>query len=185
MALSILGRVLRSRRAGEGKLAWYSAPARHAGTFALSSAAFQDGGAMPARYAASGENLSPPLAWNGQPAASRELILIVEDCDAPLPRPFVHCVARLDPALNRVPEGALAADARISGVRLGRGGLRHFGYAGPRPVPGHGPHRYVFQMFALDRALDQPQGIGPRALLQATDGHVIARARLTGTFEAP
>jgi phosphatidylethanolamine-binding protein (PEBP) family uncharacterized protein len=70
-------------------------------------------------------------------------------------------------------------------VRLGRGGLRHFGYAGPRPVPGHGPHRYAFQLFALDQGLDQSPGISPRALSQAMDGHVIARARLTGTFETP
>ena len=80
---------------------------------------------------------------------------------------------------------ANAAPAVTPGLALqiGFGSFKRRGYAGPRPIPGHGPHRYIFQIFALDR----PSGLDytatlPRAL-SAIDGKVIARGRLTGTYE--
>jgi Raf kinase inhibitor-like YbhB/YbcL family protein len=185
MAFSMVGRALRGRRAGEGKLTWHTATADADETFTLTSPAFSDGCPIPLRHAATkgGQNLSPPLEWSGQPPQAAELVLVVEDADAPTPRPFVHCVARIDPAIGSLPEGALAADTAVTGVTIGRGGLRQVGYTGPRPIPGHGPHHYVFQLFALDRALTQPAAISPRALAAAMSGQVIARARLTGLFE--
>jgi Raf kinase inhibitor-like YbhB/YbcL family protein len=185
MAFSMVGRALRGRRAGEGKLTWHRTAAGAGETFTLTSPAFGDGCPIPLRHAATkaGQNLSPPLAWSGEPPQAAELVLIVEDADAPTPRPFVHCVARIDPAIGSLPEGALAPGTAVKGITIGRGGLRQTGYTGPRPIPGHGPHHYVFQLFALDRALPQPSTISPRALAAAMSGRVIARARLTGVFE--
>jgi phosphatidylethanolamine-binding protein (PEBP) family uncharacterized protein len=54
--------------------------------------------------------------------------------------------------------------------------------AGPRPIPGHGPHHYRFHVFALDRAI--PDGVTTaKALLAGMAGHVLARGALTGTYE--
>ena len=80
-------------------------------------------------------------------------------------------------------EQRLTQPSPISGVTHGRGGLGHRGRAGPMPVPSHGPHSYVFQLFALDY---QPELAGKFTLagaLHAMAGHVIARARLDGTYE--
>lgn len=54
-------------------------------TLQLSSSAFQDGGEVPARYTCDGQNVSPPLAWSGAPAATRSFVLIADDPDAPDP----------------------------------------------------------------------------------------------------
>jgi phosphatidylethanolamine-binding protein (PEBP) family uncharacterized protein len=47
--------------------------------FSLSSPAFSNGQAIPAKYTCDGENLSPPLQWSGAPNETRGFALIVED----------------------------------------------------------------------------------------------------------
>jgi phosphatidylethanolamine-binding protein (PEBP) family uncharacterized protein len=52
------------------------------------------------------------------------------------------------------------------------------------PPRSHGPHAYVFQLFALDRALDQvPASFSLDDVIAGIKGHVIGRARLDGTYE--
>lgn len=51
----------------------------------LMSEAFDDGSGIPPQYTFDGENISPPLAWTGVPAAALSLVLIVDDPDAPDP----------------------------------------------------------------------------------------------------
>ena len=52
----------------------------------LASAAFAEGGPIPRRHTCDGEDVSPPLAWTGAPAATRSFVLVVDDPDAPDPR---------------------------------------------------------------------------------------------------
>ncbi|HET9716443.1 MAG TPA: YbhB/YbcL family Raf kinase inhibitor-like protein [Pseudolabrys sp.] len=49
----------------------------------ISSPAFADGQAIPAKYTADGEGVSPPLEWSGAPAGTKSFLLVVEDPDAP------------------------------------------------------------------------------------------------------
>ncbi|HEY4428951.1 MAG TPA: YbhB/YbcL family Raf kinase inhibitor-like protein [Solirubrobacteraceae bacterium] len=179
----LLGRLLRNRRAGDAKLAWNQQGLDAPATMRLRSDAFADGAGMPPRSAGHGvgANLSPPLAWHGVPENAAELVLIVEDPDAPLSRPVVHlALAGIPPDLGGFAEGDLNAGSRYGS---GRGSFRRLGYAGPRPIPGHGKHRYVFQLYALS----QPSGLGPgappKAIVAAIKGTVIARGRLVGTYE--
>lgn len=59
---------------------------------------------------------------------------------------------------------------------------RYFGYDGPRPPWNDRlPHRYEFALYALDLARLPVAGVFDRAaVLAAMDGHVLARAALTG-----
>ncbi len=52
----------------------------------LSSTAFGPGAAIPRRYTCEGNDVSPPLQWQGVPAGAKSLVLIVDDPDAPDPR---------------------------------------------------------------------------------------------------
>jgi hypothetical protein len=187
--MGILGTLLKNRRAGEANLAWNLPNLSGPQTMTLTSEAFGDGEAVPAEYAgkrAGGRNLSPELAWSPPPEGTAELLLVVEDSDAPTPRPFVHCVALIEPPVRELPSGALAAGSQAPGVRTLRAGMGR-GYRGPEPVKGHGPHRYTFQLFALAEPVtgagspvDQAK---PRALLSSVSGPVLARGRLTGVYE--
>jgi Raf kinase inhibitor-like YbhB/YbcL family protein len=133
--------------------------------------------------AGAGENISPPLAWSNVPLGTAELVLVVQDPDAPLPRPVVHVIAtRIPPDRAGLAEGALAPQAGQT-IGFGRGSFGRIGYAGPRPPRGHGAHRYIFQIFAL---ATPPTGAGPLglgALVSAMFGSVLVRGRLTGLFE--
>lgn len=95
MALSI-GRMLKNVRAGEAHLLCRQEEIVSVRpSVVLGSSAFVDGGSIPAEYAGHGvgTNESPPLHWSGVPDRTAELVLVVEDPDAPLPRPFVHLIA--------------------------------------------------------------------------------------------
>jgi Raf kinase inhibitor-like YbhB/YbcL family protein len=192
--MAIAGRLLRNRRAGEKHLAWNLPNLAGPQTLTLTSRAFTDGGAIPLEQAgrrAGGQNISPELSWTGVPEGCAQLLLVIEDIDAPTPKPFVHCVALIDPARAVVSQstldpGALSASGPGVGVLVLRSGMGR-GYLGPEPIKGHGPHRYFFQLFALpgamtavSTALEQAK---PRDVLAAARGPVLARGRLTGTYE--
>ena len=59
--------------------------------FGLTSPAFGDGERIPTKYTCDGDNISPPLEWNGQPDSAASYLLIVYDPDAPLGT-FIHWV---------------------------------------------------------------------------------------------
>ncbi|WP_374010832.1 YbhB/YbcL family Raf kinase inhibitor-like protein [Leifsonia sp. LS-T14] len=177
-----LGHLLRNRRAGEETLAWNRELLDAPATIGLTSPEFEDGAPMPRRAAGHpvGDNVSPALEWTGVPAGTRQLVLVVEDRDVPFSRPIVHAVARFAPDLEGVAEGELGAGS-VHGAGLGS--FRRRGYHGPRPIPGHGPHTYAFQLYALDRAIPGDDSLRPSTVMATMAGHVLARGRLDGTYE--
>jgi Raf kinase inhibitor-like YbhB/YbcL family protein len=186
--VSALGKMTRSLRAGEKTLIlnqpdFASVPC----TIDLSSSAFSEGEPIPIRYTVSGEDLSPPLAWQNLPAGTEELVLIIEDYDISMPKPMVHLIAyHLSPSSQELAEGALPSrntGALDPSPKLGKNGLGFERYDGSAPPPGHGVHHYVFQLFALDRALQFDSAPGRKEMLEAIKGHVLATGHLTGTFE--
>ncbi|SOX55105.1 YbhB/YbcL family Raf kinase inhibitor-like protein [Mycobacterium ahvazicum] len=180
--MALLGPLLRGVRAGAQRGPLCGADFAAPESITVTSAAFADGAAMPSSSAGKGVggNTSPPLHWDGLPPETRQTVLIIDDIDVPLHRPLLHTVALIEPSLDRVAAGALQPGT--AGVRFIRADLGHRGYAGPRPIPGHGAHHYRFQLFAIDSPI--PENVStPRALLAAMAGHVLARGTLTGTYE--
>ncbi len=181
-----LGVLLRHARAGQDTLAWARPDLQAPENLTLTSPAFADGAPLPARYRAHllAADVSPALTWTPPPRGTDELVLVVQDPDAPRKRPATHALAAgLDPVLPGLAENALSHPSPVRGLRHGRGALGRLGWTGPAPVPSHGPHAYVFQLFALDQRLDLPEGFDLADALDAMAGHVIGRARLEGTYE--
>jgi hypothetical protein len=148
---------------------------------ALASPAFDDQRPIPKRYTADGEGLSPPLRWSGAPKITRSFALIVEDADSPTPAPLVHAiVARLPPEAEALDDGAI--ELHEGGPLIGRNSFLKTGWLPPDPPPGHGPHRYVFQLFALDRVPELGVHPGRSALVEAIDRHALAYGVLVGTY---
>ena len=54
----------------------------------VTSSAFEEGGMIPSKYTCDGEDISPPLHWEGLPEGTKSIALISDDPDAP--RWFVY-----------------------------------------------------------------------------------------------
>ena len=147
-----------------------------AGQFTLTSSAFAEGGAIPRTYACDGQDTSPPLEWTGAPARTATLALVMTDPDA---GGFVHWVFfNVEAsATGGIPTGFSSSP---DGPAQGKNSFGRVGYAGP--CPPSGTHRYVFRLLALDAALPLTGTPTAKQVLDAADGHVLAEARLTGTY---
>jgi Raf kinase inhibitor-like YbhB/YbcL family protein len=152
----------------------------------ITSTAFESGQPIPRKYTGEGQDVSPALSWQGVPAGTKELALIVDDPDAPTPQPFVHWVIyKIPPTMSGLPEG-VATDVSPSepaGAMQGRNDFKKTGYGGPMPPKGHGTHHYHFKLYALDKPLNVQPGLDKAALLAAMKGSVIAEGELIGTYE--
>jgi hypothetical protein len=144
--------------------------------FTLTSNAFETGREIPRRHSCEGDDVSPPLSWSGTPEGARSFALIVDDPDAP-GGTFTHWLAwAIEPAPGALGEGESAPTE-------GRNDFGTIGYRGPCPPPGHGPHRYVFRLHAMDADLELGRGAGKRDLERALEGHVLGTAELIGRYE--
>lgn len=152
-------------------------------TLTLMSPAFADGGPIPRAHTCDGADLSPPLAWSGVPAGTKQLAVVMDDPDAP-GRTFVHWVLYgLAPTVSGVSSG-FPRDAQTVKPFAARQGVNDFpatGYRGPCPPPGK-PHRYYFALYALDAELTLPPGATKAVLVQAMQGHVLQEAKLMGKY---
>lgn len=177
-ALSWLGRLLTNRRAGASLSIWFVPGLRSERDLIVTSPAFDDGAAIPQRFAGPGvgDNVSPPLSWSGVPLEATHLVFVLEDTDTPTSRPLVHTLSILSPDATSLPEGALARTA--AGVTHLKGDFAT-GYSGPRPIPGHGVHHYGFMIFATDADIDTTDW---RSALESIEGRVVARGRVVGTY---
>lgn len=179
-----LGQALSDVRAGLDRTLLYAVDLRQGqGALSVGSLAFADHAPLPARFTADGDGLSPPLHWSGVPAQASELVLIVEDADAPTPQPLVHAIAHgLAAGDGRLDEGALNAPVEVA---TGRNSFLGTRWVPPDPPPGHGTHRYVFQLFALGPGPALPSTPGRQSLIDAMSLRGLASGWLIGTYERP
>ncbi len=140
----------------------------------LTSAAFADGRPIPERHTCDGDDLSPALAWTPPPDGTVALALCVDDPDAGR-YPFTHWLAWALPAAA----GGLGEGEAAPGE--GRNDFGAPGWRGPCPPPGK-PHRYVFTLYALDSEPGLEASDRRLSFDRAIEGHVVATARLTGTY---
>lgn len=150
----------------------------------VSSPAFANNSPIPERYTEDGMDLSPPLKWGKGPNLTKEFALIVEDADARGGKkgaPAVHwSVYRIPATLSELPEGA----SRNLLYPQGKNYLGESGYAGPNPPRGSKPHRYYFEVFALDTEQDWPAGADRDTIRSMFKGHVLSKGMLIGTYQA-
>lgn len=151
----------------------------------IHSPAFANGGKIPSKYSCEGDDIAPPLAWDGIPADTRSLVLIVDDPDAPDPAAprmtWVHWVLyNLPPDSSGLPEAATTADLS-AGTEEGINDWKRTGYGGPCPPVGR--HRYFHKLYALDTVLEGLNKPTKAQVESAMKGHVLAQAELLGSYQ--
>jgi phosphatidylethanolamine-binding protein (PEBP) family uncharacterized protein len=176
-----LGWALRNRRPDEAA-SLANAPELATGNrLTLTSPSFRDGEVIPAKHCGQfiGDEISPALTWDVLPAGTAGLVLVIEDLDSPGAAPGIHTIAAFAPTGGGLQEGALTPDN--PGIRFLPNHRGRAAYVGPRPLPGHGPHRYRLHLYALDTDVDLTKVADADHLPPALAGHVLAAGTLTGT----
>lgn len=156
----------------------------------LTSSVFLNSRSIPKRYTGDAEDVSPPLNWTAIPEGVREFAILCEDPDAPKrplqEHPFVHwLIYGISPTTTSLPEGLPALEKIDLPVRAlqGLNSFKRIGYSGPLPPPGHGTHRYIFTLFALNAELPLKPGVSRDEFLRAARPHILRETRITGTYE--
>ncbi|WGM40296.1 YbhB/YbcL family Raf kinase inhibitor-like protein [Caulobacter sp. NIBR1757] len=179
----ILGHALQGLRPGMEKVLYHD-PALEAvpETLTLESAAF-DAPTLPQRFTADGKGLSPPFAWKGVPAGAISLLLVIEDADSPTPNPLVHAIVYdLPPSDDLLKEGAIGHLDKANPAHTGLNSFLGSSYLPPDPPPGHGPHRYVAQIYALNALSSFKGAPGRPQVRELLHKHAIARGMICATY---
>ena len=164
----------------------------------LTTNAFADGTIIPVKYsqaapgAAPGEGTSPALSWGNIPAGTKSLLLHMHDLDFVRNKTTddqVHWLVWNIPANSTgltegLPRGAKLPDGSYQISVTGPV------YRGPGAAASGPLHHYMFEILALDIALDFPavnnDPFETRAkVMQTIQGHILGKAVMGGLFKRP
>jgi Raf kinase inhibitor-like YbhB/YbcL family protein len=172
-----------------------AAPA--APVMSLTVEGFPDGGDVPVKYSqaapgvATGEGLSPAISWTNAPAGTQSFFLNMHDMDLARNKTTddqAHWVVWNIPATaTGLPEGV------PKGPKLANGAFQISAtgqmYRGPGAGANGPKHHYVFELYALDMAIDvlpAADAFETRAnVMKAIQGHILAKAVYGGLFRRP
>ena len=136
--------------------------------FSITSPDFEDGGEIPKEFGYKNGNNIPGIELHDAPAGTIATAMIMDDPDAmaAVGKVWVHWLSTTDGAEELFNEG--------------KNDFGEIGYGGPAPPDKR--HTYIFKAYALDTVLDLKEGYSKQELEDAMKGHIIAEAKLTGTF---
>ena len=159
-------------------------------SFHLTSESLRDGDALkPAQTSkrfgvAGGKDESPQLSWSGAPDGTNGYVVTVFDPDAPNAGGYWHwAVVNVPAGVHSLPAGAGASHLPSGAFQL-KNDAGFPGYLGAAPPPGHGPHRYIVAVHAVDvEELGLDAGASTGDLVRKLTSHTLGRAVITGHFE--
>ena len=161
-------------------------------SFSLTSTDVEDGQKLASPQVsgimgAGGQDVSPQLSWSGFPAGTKSFAVTCYDPDAPTGSGFWHwAVADIPADITELASGSGtpgSSELPQSAITLRNdGGMA--GYIGAAPPEGHGPHRYVFAVHAVDvDKLGIDADATPAVLGFNLFSHTLARATIVPTYE--
>lgn len=146
----------------------------------VTSDAFDDGGIIPLKYTSHGENVQPGFEITGTPENAETYAIIFHDIEVAIggnTDDVLHWTAWNIPAEGEIEEGMLPEGSE-EGANI-RGQNDYMGPGAPYPDR---YHHYVFEFYALDTELDLESSAGRDELLEAMEGHVVAKAAYVGRY---
>lgn len=149
----------------------------------VKSSAFEEGGWIPLRNSAYGENLSPDFIISGIASNAKSIAITLDDASHPIFPNYNHWLIWNIPIQARIPEGIPKGKhidglcGAIQGIAYGR-----HRYKGPKP-PQNSIHTYVFTIYVLDCSVTLSAGSRKRKFMTKIAGHVLQQFTLSGKFQ--
>ena len=136
--------------------------------FSITCSDFDEGAEIPKKFGYKFENEEPNISFNRPPSSTTTLALIMDDPDAmgAVGKVWLHWLQYHNLTESSPVEGKTDFD--------------EIGYGGPAPPDKR--HTYIFKAYALDTELELKEGFSKQELEDAMKGHILAEAKLTGTF---
>jgi Raf kinase inhibitor-like YbhB/YbcL family protein len=147
------------------------------GFMKLTSSAFTNNEMIPSKYTCDGENINPPISIDGVPDDAKELVIVVDDPDAPAGVWTHWTMWSITPDTKDIAENSVPVGAKEGTTSFGDSG-----YGGPCPPEGTGTHRYFFKVYALDKTLELTEGANLNELENEISTGVIDRAEIIGLY---
>jgi|TARA_B110001454_G_C12296115_1_gene257403 Raf kinase inhibitor-like YbhB/YbcL family protein len=147
--------------------------------FSITSSDFEEGGEIPKKFGYKHGNEQPNIEWHNIPVDALTHALIMDDPDAmgAVGKIWVHFLWYV--TTKRLPD--FEGEVEWENVEIyGKTDFGECHYDGPAPPDKR--HTYVFKAYTLDTQLDLKEGYSKQELEDAMKGHIIAEAKLTGTF---
>ena len=136
--------------------------------FSITCSDFDEGAEIPKKFGYKFENEEPNISFNRPPSSTTTLALIMDDPDA------MGAVGKV--WLHWLQYHNLTESSPVEG----KTDFGEIGYGGPAPPDKR--HTYIFKAYALDTELDLGKGFSKQELEDAMKDHILAEAKLTGTF---
>ena len=136
--------------------------------FSITCSDFDEGAEIPKKFGYKFENEEPNISFNRPPSSTTTLALIMDDPDA------MGAVGKV--WLHWLQYHNLTQSSPVEG----KTDFGEIGYGGPAPPDKR--HTYIFKAYALDTELELNEGYSKQELEDAMKDHILAEAKLTGTF---
>lgn len=155
--------------------------------FALSSASYANGAAIPVKHACTtqaGSNISPALSWSNPPTGTSTYAIVMDDEVSPCGTGSNACIHwnafNLPSSVNEIGEGVNPASLSSS-VTLGTAYNLDAGYQGPCPPS---PHIYKLTVYALDSSISfsSTPSLTRSQFASTYASKILGSATLTGMF---
>ena len=136
--------------------------------FSITCSDFDEGAEIPKKFGYKFEIEEPNISFNRPRSSTTPLALIMDDPDA------MGAVGKV--WLHWLQYHNLTESSPVEG----KTDFGEIGYGGPAPPDKR--HTYIFKAYALDTELELNEGYSKQELEDAMKGHILAEAKLTGTF---
>lgn len=153
----------------------------------MTSSAVEAGNVIQQRYCQAGEDISPPLKWQGEPEGTKSFAVLMDGPSEEGELRNYWILYNLPASHHELPEHVAPQDTLTELVhdgispRQGKNDLGQVGYCGP-VLRHHPPYSYTFTLYALDCDLHVPPGSPKDAVLGAMADHVLDQAELTTLY---
>lgn len=150
----------------------------------ITSVDFVDGGWIPLKNTARGDDISPQFEIDGITEKAVSLAITLDDSSHPIFKNYNHWIIWNLPIKSIIPAAIPYGktieflDGAVQGVAYGRNR-----YKGPKP-PLKLVHTYVFTVYVLDFKLDMPASSKKADVIESMEGHILQQSTISGKYQS-